>query len=106
MAIAQTTIIGCIIIILSTIDSLFTLLILDNGGTEKNIFMKLLLEYGEEVFLIVKGLTTTIGVVILDTFSKEKLFGVNIQTIMATILFGYCLLIVYELEILMEIFGK
>jgi hypothetical protein len=85
------------IMVLSFIDTFNTLYILQHGGTEVNPFMKYLLVFGEEVFIVVKNVITLLGLWVL---TKYKKYGILI-----IIIFIYLLLIIYQLKIIYIIKG-
>jgi len=93
------------IIILSGIDSTFTLMILDAGGSEENVVLNWIIDnWGEDYFIYIKWAMTTFGAITLSILHDKKLFGIPIITIMELIVLGYCALLIYELEILFTIY--
>lgn len=93
------------IIILSSIDSTFTLMILDAGGSEENVAMNWIINnWGEDYFLYIKWATTAFGATVLSMLHDKKLFGIPVITIMELIVLGYCILLIHELEILLTIY--
>lgn len=101
----KPTLLAIAIIILSSIDSTFTLMILDAGGTEENVALNWIIDnWGEDYFLNIKWAMTTFGAVTLSILHDKKLFGIPVITIMELIVLGYCILLIYELEILLTIY--
>lgn len=101
----RPTLLAIAIIILSSIDSTFTLMILDAGGSEENATLNWIINnWGEDYFLNIKWGMTTFGAVTLSILSDKKIFGIPIITIMELIVLGYCALLIYELEILLTIY--
>lgn len=101
----KSTLLAIAIIILSSIDSTFTLMILDAGGSEENGALNWILNnWGEDYFLNIKWAMTTFGAITLSILHDKKLFGIPVITIMELIVLGYCILLIYELEILLTIY--
>lgn len=90
-----------IIILLSSLDSLFTLTIIKNGGVEENPFMLALLEIDNLTFLIVKMSMTVICMLFIFVHSNFYVLKViPVKLILKGILLLYTALIGYELFLL------
>lgn len=89
------------LMILSVMDSVFTLTLISHGGTEVNPFMNWLLQQSIFAFVGVKMLLTAIPAVMLVATGNVLVFGrFRARTILAAALGMYCGLIVYELGLL------
>jgi len=89
------------LMVLSVMDSIFTLTLIANGGTEVNPFMNWLLQIDVLVFVSVKMLLTGLAAVLLVAMSNVMLFKrFRARSILAVALGLYCGLIVYELGLL------
>ncbi len=63
------------LMILSILDSVFTLMIISRGGSEANPFMDMLLQYSVWAFVGFKMLLTGIPAIVLTATGNLKLFG-------------------------------
>jgi len=89
------------LMILSVMDSVFTLTLISHGGTEVNPFMNWLLQHSIFAFVGVKMLLTAIPAVMLVATGNVLVFGrFRARSILAAALGMYCGLIVYELGLL------
>jgi len=89
------------LMMLSVLDSIFTLTIISHGGTEANPFMNWFLQQGLMAFVGVKMLLTAIPAVILVATGNLKIFGhFRARSVLAAAVGLYCGLIVYELGLL------
>jgi len=89
------------LVILSIMDSVFTLTLIAHGGTEVNPFMNWMLQQSISAFVGVKMLLTAIPAVLLVATGNLKVFGrFRARSILAAALGLYCGLIVYELGLL------
>ena len=97
---------GIAVLVMSCLDALFTLMLLDRGADEANYFMARLLETSDELFVVVKLAVTAFGIIyllmrahfqILRTISGKRL----LQMVAAM----YGLLIGYELILLAVVEG-
>lgn len=80
------------IIILSFLDALLTLKILELGGTEVNPFMEILLKQSEWWFISIKMSVTILGYTILKLTHSNR-----VLTVLTTL---YSFLIIYEVGII------
>lgn len=80
------------IIILSFLDALLTLKILELGGTEVNPFMETLLKQSEWWFISIKMSVTILGYTILKLTHSNR-----VLTVLTTL---YSFLIIYEVGII------
>ncbi len=89
------------LVILSVMDSVFTLTLISHGGTEVNPFMNWLMQKSIAAFVGVKMLLTAIPALILVATGNLLVFGrFRARTVLAGVLGLYCGLIVYELGLL------
>ena len=92
------------IILMSLMDALFTLNLLSLGADEINYFMKVLIESGASLFLLVKLAATSCGVVLLVAYSRFRLGGILPVRRVLEILCGvYVCLIIWELYLLVAV---
>ena len=92
------------IMILSIMDSMFTLTIISNGGTEVNPIMNAFLHHSVWAFTAFKMLCTGIPAIILVALGNLRILGrYRVRSILATFVGLYAGLIVYELGILYTI---
>lgn len=95
---------GIALMILSIMDSLFTLTILANGGTEVNPVMNALLQHSVFSFTVVKMTLTAVPALLLIATGNVLVFNRwRARSILATFVGLYAGLIVYELLILSTI---
>lgn len=88
------------IIILSVFDYMFTLYILESGGSELNIFMDHVVQQGSVNFFISKYCLTVLAVVILLAHHQHQFFRtIRVETILYGLTLGYFCLICYEIWI-------
>lgn len=89
------------LMILSVMDSIFTLTLIAHGGTEVNPFMNWLLQINVALFVGVKMLLTGTSAVLLVAMCNVMLFKrFRARSILAGAVGIYCGLIVYELGLL------
>ena len=92
---------GIALMILSIMDSLFTLTILANGGTEVNPVMNTLLQHSVLTFTIIKMTLTAVPAILLIAVGNLVVFNLwRARSILATFVGLYLGLIAYELLIL------
>ncbi len=90
-----------VLLCLSILDSMFTLTLIANGGSEVNPFMNAMLNINVWVFMAVKMLFTAIPAVLLVATANLKMFGLlRSRAILAGAVGLYAGLIVYELALL------
>ena len=86
---------------LSILDSIFTLTLIANGGTEVNPFMNAMLNISVWAFAGVKMLFTAVPAVFLVATANLRVFGLcRSRTILAGAVGFYAGLIVYEIALL------
>ncbi len=68
------------ILVLSILDAVLTLIVIQRGATELNPVMAYFLEYGTPTFIVAKYLLTSIGVLILLIFKNVFLTKIKIYT--------------------------
>lgn len=89
------------IFLLCCLDALFTLILLEKGAHELNIFMLSLLENGMRTFVNLKLGITAIALVFLFTHARRRVLGgMNVQHMLYVILGIYFSIILYELHML------
>jgi len=90
------------ILMLSVLDALLTLYLIDNGSTELNPVMSYFIEYGPFVFMGAKYLLTCIGVIILLLFRNvlRKRSITHTQHIFSYIIFAFSTVIAWELYLI------
>jgi hypothetical protein len=88
-----------LILLLSILDALLTLYLIDHGSTELNPVMSYFLKYGPFVFMGAKYFLTCAGVVILLLFRNtlRKRSVVHAQNIFSYIIGAFTTVIVWEL---------
>jgi len=94
---------GLAVLLLSCLDALMTLTLLDRGAYEANLLMARLLETSDAVFVVTKVTVTAIGIVFLLMHSHFRLLNVaSGKHILQFLVPAYGLLIVYELFLLVS----
>jgi hypothetical protein len=92
---------GLAVIMMSLMDSFFTLNILALGGQELNVFMNILLENSTQAFLVVKYCVTAGGVVLLIALSRVRVGGFLLtRRLLEGVCCGYGCLMIYEVYLL------
>lgn len=90
-----------VLMCLSIMDSMFTLTLIANGGTEVNPFMNAMLEISVWAFAGVKMFLTAVPAIILVATANVKVFGLfRCRSILGAAVGLYAGLIVYELALL------
>lgn len=89
---------GLAVLVLSSLDALFTLSLLQMGAYEANIFMDHLLQSSDRLFVITKLSITALSVLFLVMHANFQLLGItNGGRVLQWMVPLYALLIVYEL---------
>ena len=92
------------IIVLSVVDYVLTMYILDSGGSELNILMNYLVQQGSIVFFMTKYSLTALAVFILLAHHQHYFFrAIRVKMILYAIMFGYLSLFLYEIRIISNI---
>jgi hypothetical protein len=92
---------GIAILLMSYLDALFTLTLLDRGAYEANYFMARLMETSDELFIGVKLAVTAFGIVVLLMYSHFQIWRIiSGKRLLQTVVTVYGLLISYELILL------
>jgi len=95
---------GLAVMLMSCLDALFTLTLLNRGAYEANIFMARLLETSDAVFVVTKVTVTAIGIIFLLMHSHFRLLKVTSgKHILQFLVPAYGLLIIYELFLLLVV---
>jgi hypothetical protein len=87
------------ILVLSILDAVLTLIVIQRGATELNPVMAYFLEFGIPTFIVAKYLLTSIGVFILLIFKNVFLTKIKIYThsLFACVIFVFMVVIAWEL---------
>lgn len=90
------------ILLLSVIDALLTLYLLDNGSTELNPVMSYFIQFGPFVFMGAKYFLTCVGVIILLLFRNvmRKRSITHTQHIFSYIILAFSSVILWELYLI------
>ena len=88
------------ILVLSILDAVLTLVVIQRGATELNPVMAYFLEYGTPTFIVAKYILTSLGVFILLIFKNVFLTKIKIYT---HSLFP-CVILVFSVVIAWELF--
>lgn len=89
------------IIVLSVMDFILTLIILESGGTELNILMNHLLQQSSALFFAAKYSLTVLAVLLLVANSRFVVFRmVKVKSILYGLAFVYLSLFIYEIRII------
>ncbi len=92
---------GLAVLLLSCVDALLTLTLLNRGAYEANLLMARLLETSDAVFVVTKVTMTAIGIVFLLMHSHFRLLKVTSgRHILQILVPVYAALIIYELFLL------
>ncbi len=90
--------VGLAVLLLSSMDALFTLNLLQMGAYEANFFMDRLLQTSDQLFVVTKLAITAFGVLFLLMHANFQLLGVTSGgRVLRWLVPMYVLLIVYEL---------
>jgi hypothetical protein len=97
-----------LILLLSVLDALLTLYLIDHGSTELNPIMSYFLKYGPFVFMGAKYFLTCAGVVILLLFRNalRKRSVAHAQNIFSYIIGAFTTVIVWELCLIFFVVSK
>jgi hypothetical protein len=87
------------ILVLSILDAVLTLIVIQRGATELNPVMAYFLELGTPTFIIAKYLLTSVGVLILLIFKNVFLTRIKIYThsLFPCVIFVFMVVIAWEL---------
>ena len=90
------------ILMLSVLDALLTLYLIDNGSTELNPVMSYFIEYGPFVFMGAKYFLTSAGVIILLLFRNvlQKRSITHTQHLFSYIILAFASVIAWELYLI------
>jgi len=92
------------LMVVSILDSVFTLTLISHGGEEVNPFMNWFLQKSTALFVAVKMFLTALPAVILVATGNILLFGrFRARSILAAIVGLYCGLLMYELALLSQV---
>ena len=94
------------VLLLSCVDALFTLNLLNHGADEANILMASALGRGIDWFLACKISLTGISLVFLAALSRRRFFGsYNVEHLLQVFFAAYLFVIAYEIYIFEYVFG-
>lgn len=89
------------IIVLSVVDYVLTMYILETGGAELNILMNYVAQQGSVVFFMIKYSLTVLAVFILLAHHQHTfLRTIRVKTILYGIVLGYLGLFFYEIRLI------
>lgn len=93
------------ILMLSILDALFTLILIENGSSELNPVMAYFLQYGVLPFIVAKYFLTSIGVVVLLIFKNVFLTRAKIytQSLFSAVIIAFLAVIAWEIFLLISI---
>jgi hypothetical protein len=92
---------GILVLLLSAVDALLTLTLLNQGAYEANYLMARLLEIGDRPFVITKTGVTAAGVLFLLMHANFRIFRlINVKQVLRLLVGVYGLLIGWELLLL------
>lgn len=93
------------ILMLSILDALFTLILIDNGSSELNPVMAYALEHGLLSFIVVKYFLTSIGVLLLLIFKNVFLTKAKIytHTLFSAVIIVFSAVIAWELFLIIVV---
>lgn len=95
--------VSILILLLCSVDALFTLKLVSHGATELNPLMDPLVRGSGHGFAYLKfGLTAT-GVVLLTILARLQYFGRTVGVVLYLVLAGYVVLVAYEVFLLRNI---
>ena len=93
-----------VVLLLCVADALLTVQLLTEGATEVNPLMAQLVARGALGFVVVKLSLTGAGVLALVSIARFRVFGqLRAATLVHAVLFGYSVLVAYELWLLNQI---
>ena len=87
----RTFVLTLLIFILSTLDALFTMVHLQNGGSELNPLMRLIIQSGFEWFFLVKslGIGVLAWLLAIHQNFRVSFYGLHVLTAIYSVLFVY-----------------
>ena len=93
------------ILMLSILDALFTLILIENGSSELNPVMAYFLQHGLLPFIVTKYFLTSIGVVILLIFKNVFISRVKIyaHSLFSAVIIAFLAVIAWEIFLLIRI---
>lgn len=94
------------VLLLSCMDALFTLNLLNAGAAEANAVMASMLDIGIDSFVVGKIILTSLSLVMLVVAARHKFVGpFNVEHLLQSIFVGYLLLIGYEIYLFWYVFN-
>ncbi len=89
------------LILLSSCDAVFTMILLGKGATEINPIMAVLIGHDLLVFFYAKLMMTATPLILLVAHHNFKLFKrFRVENVITVSVIGYCILLIYELILL------
>ena len=93
------------IFLLSCVDALFTLNLLNAGATEANIIMAKMLEHSVDKFIAVKIILTATSLLVMVLAARRKFVGaISVEHLLQLFCCAYLLVILYELYLFEFVF--
>jgi hypothetical protein len=98
---------GIAILVMSYLDALFSLVLLDRGADEANIFMARLMGTSDELFIAVKLLVTALAIIFLMMHAHFRIWRIfSGKHLLQAVVILYGMLIGYELILLAIVEGN
>ncbi len=92
---------GIVILVMSCLDALFSLMLIDRGASEVNYFMARLMETSDALFIAVKLAVTAFGIIFLLMHAHFRIWRIiSGKRLLQAVIAVYGLLIGYELILL------
>jgi hypothetical protein len=92
---------GIAILVMSCLDAVFSLMLIDRGANEANYFMARLMETSDELFIAVKLAVTALGIIFLLMHAHFRIWRIiSGEHLLQAVTALYGLLIGYELILL------
>lgn len=93
-----------LILLMCFADAFLTLILLENGAVELNIFMDLLIKHDVSMFVVAKMFITGLALFILVMHFNFRVYKlITVRYLMYALVPLYSLLIAYEINMLMQI---
>jgi len=97
---------GMLVLLMSSLDAVFTLTLIGRGASEANYFMARLMETSDELFVAVKLVITVFGIVFLLMHAHFRFWRtISAKRLLQAVVVMYSLLISYELVLLAVLKG-
>lgn len=97
---------GIAVMVMSYLDALFSLMLLDRGAEEANFFMARLMQTSDELFIAIKLAVTALAVICLMMHAHFRIWRIiSVKHLLQAIVILYGMLIGYELILLAVVEG-